>query len=233
MECMYPTHLIYKALGSPEVKTEQCEGICAFCGTEITEGVLLKESVSETFTNYDLLIDRTASHVCRCCYACLKDARLRRMNFIATPEELIIFKRDQLEHYLFEPPSAPFVFSVTISMKKHASFKARVNFSRKMFYVQKEDEQILFSPAKYREIYDAMKRLYTIFSKSAIQNEYYLPDFIRKYGLQNFVRDEGIIKNERGTQQFNLLIYSLNMSEEQLKKMKERKAKKEKENEVK
>lgn len=230
---MYPTHLIYRALGNPHVETEQCKGICAFCGTEINEGVLLKNSVSDTFTNFDLLIDRTASHVCKCCYACLKDARLRRMNFIAVGDSdesnahLIIFKRDEIERYLFNPPPVPFVMSVTLTMKKHSSFKARVNYSQKLFYIQKEDEQILFSPNKYKEIHESMKKLYSTFSKTAIQTSDYQQNFIRKYGLQNFMRDEEIIKRERGTQQFNLLVYALNMSEEQLKEFKERKAKQE------
>lgn len=229
----YPTHLIYQALGKPHVLSEPCTGICAFCGTEIKEGVPLKNSVSDTFTNYDLLIDRNASHVCQCCYACLKNARLRRMNFIAVGDSdesnahILFFKRDEIERYLFNPPPLPFVMSVTLSMKKHASFKARVNYSQKLFYVQKEDEQILFSPNKYKEIYEAMRRLYSTFSKSAIQNNDYQQNFIKKYGLQNFMRDEEIIKCERGTQQFSLLIYSLNMSAEQLKKFKERKAKQE------
>lgn len=228
----YPTYLIYQALGKPHVETEPCNCICAFCGTEIQEGVQLENTISDAFTNFDLLTDRTASHVCAACNACVREPKLRRMNFIAIGDSesnahIVFFKREEIERYIFSPPPVPFVISVTLSMKKHASFKARVNYSQKLFYIQKEDEQILFSPNKYKEIYEAMRRLYHMFSKTAIQSGDYQQNFIKKYGLKEFIRDEGIIKNVRGTQQFNLLIFSLNMSEEQLKKFKERKAKQE------
>ncbi len=224
---MYPTHLIYQALGNPQVETEQCKGICAFCGTEVHDGIPLEKSVSDTFTNFDLLTDRTASHVCRCCYACLKEPKLRRMNFIATEQGITYFKRDELEKWLFNPSLAPFVFAVTESMKKHNSFKARVNYSQKLFYVQKEDTQILFSPSKYKPIFEAMKRLYRSFSKTAIGSGDYQQNFIKKYGLREFMQDEAIIKDERGSMQFELLLFAMNMSEENLKKFKERKAKQE------
>lgn len=224
---MYPTHLIYQALGKPQVETETCKGICAFCGSELSEGLKFENSVSDAFTNFDLLTDRTASHVCKCCYACLKESKLRRMNFIATEQGLIYFKRDEIEKLLFNPPQPPFVFAVTESMKKHNSFKARVNFSQKLFYVQKEDTQILFSPNKYKAIFDAMKRLYRSFSKTAIGSGEYQQNFIKKYGLQEFMHDEAIIKNERGSFQFDLLLFAMNMSDENLKKFKERKARQE------
>lgn len=227
---MYPTHLIYEALRNPQIEIEPCKGICAFCGSEIQEGVKLEDSVSDTFTNFDLLADRNASHVCKCCYTCLKETKLRRMNFIATEQEITYFKRDEIEKLLFNTPQPPFVFAVTESMKKHNSFKARVNYSQKLFYVQKEDTQILFSPNKYKDIFDAMKRLYRSFSKTAIGSGEYQQNFIKKYGLAEFIHDEDIIKNERGSFQFDLLLFAMNMSEENLKKFKERKAKQEAKN---
>lgn len=224
---MYPTHLIYQALGKPLVETKLCKGICAFCGDEIQDGVKLENSVSDTFTNFDLLTDRTASHVCKCCYACLKEPKLRRMNFMVTERGIVYFKRAEIEKLLSNPPPPPFIFAVTESMKKHNSFKARVNYSQKLFYVQKEDAQILFSPTKYKDIFDAMKRLYRSFSKTAIGSGEYQQNFIKKYGLRGFMQDEAIIKNVRGSMQFELMLFAMNMSEENLKKFKERKAKQE------
>ncbi len=227
------THLIYRALGKPRVETEPCNGICAFCGTGIHEGVKLENTVSDAFTNYDLLTDRTSSHVCAACNACIREPKLRRMNFIAIGDSnesnahIIYFKRDEIERYLFQSIPTPFVFAVTESYKKHMSFRARVNYSNKLFYVQKEDVQILFSPSKYLEIYEAMRRLYRTFSKSAIQTGDYQQNIIKKYGLREFIQDESIIKNERGTMQFELMLFAMNMSEEQMRKFKERKAKKE------
>jgi len=210
------THLIYRALGEPHIETEPCKGICAFCGTEIQEGVKLENTVSDAFTNYDLLTDRTASHVCAACNACVREPKLRRMNFIAIGDSdesdahIIYFKRDEIERYLFQPLPTPFIFAVTESYKKHMSFRARVNYSNKLYYVQKEDTQILFSPNKYKPIFDTLNRLYLIFSKNEIELGNYYMNRIKKYGLNNFQEDEGIIKEHRGTLQFNLLIYALN-----------------------
>jgi CRISPR type IV-associated protein Csf1 len=226
---VYPTHLIYDALNLKTLGvTEPCNSVCAFCGTKITHGIKLKDTISDAFTNFDILINRDASHVCTCCYSCLKEPKLRHMNFIAigdSPEtnaQLIYFKRNEIEKWLFNPPSPPFVFAVTISMKKHMSFKARINYSNKVFYIQKEDEQIPFSPDKYKPIFEAMNRLYKTFSKSTIQTGSYQQPYIQKYGFHEFKQDEAIIKDKRGTQQFNLLIYSLNMNEEQLNKFRKK-----------
>jgi CRISPR type IV-associated protein Csf1 len=223
----YPTHLIYQALGKPVVETERCIGICAFCGTEIQEGVRLDDTISDAFTNFDQLTDRAATHVCEACNACVKEPKLRRMNFIATEQGITYFKRDQIEKLLFNPPVPPFVFAVTESMKKHMSFRAKVNYSQKLFYIQKEDTQILFSPNKYQRYFEAMKRLYRSFSKTAIGSGEFQQNFIKKYGLHEFMQDENIIKIERGSMQFELLLFAMNMSDENLKKMKERIAKKE------
>ena len=221
----YPTHLIYQSIGKPQVETEICTGICAFCGSEILGGIKLESAISDAFVNFDLLTDRTASHVCECCYACLKEPKLRRMNFIATEKGITYFKRDEIEKLLFYPPNPPFIFAITESMKKHNSFKARINYSQKLFYVQKEDTQILFSPNRYKDIFEAMRRLYHSFSKTTIGRGNYQQNFIKKYGLLEFMHDEAIIKNERGSFQFNLLLFAMNMSEENLKKFKERKSK--------
>lgn len=230
---MNQTHLIYQALGKPHVETEPCNGICAFCGNEIQEGVKLENTVSDAFTNYEVLTDRTATHVCAACNACVREPKLRRMNFIAIGDSdesdahIIYFKRDEIERYMFQPLPTPFIFAVTESYKKHMSFRARVNYSNKLYYVQKEDTQILFSPNKYKGIFEAMCRLYRNFSKTAIGSGDYQQNFIKKYGLREFMQDEAIIKNERGSMQFELLLFAMNMSDENLKKMKERIAKKE------
>lgn len=213
----YPTHLIYQALGKPHVLSEPCTGICAFCGTEIQEGVRLEKTVSEAFTNYDQLTDHTASHVCSACNACVREPKLRRMNFIAIGDSdesnahIIFFKRDEIEKWLFNPPPAPFVFGCTINYKKHLSFKAKVNCSSKLFYVQFEDNSILFSPSKYKPIFEAINRLHLVFSKSEIESGNYYMNRMRQYGLRAFQNDEGTIKEHRGTLQFNnLLMYALN-----------------------
>jgi len=219
----YPTHFIARRLSHENIPLTDCDSICVFCSKEITHGIPFKKTVSSNFTNLDIVQHIDSDYVCSDCYVCLKEPKLRRFNYIATNTDLIYFKRSDIENYLFNPPEPPFIFSITESMKKHSSFKARINHSQKLFYVQKEDEQILFSPSKYIELFNTMKRLYTTFSKTAIKTGNYKPNYIKKYGLHHFIRDETIIKKHRGSQVFNLLLYALNLSDEQLKKIEERK----------
>jgi len=126
---MNATELIYTAAGSPMVEIVQTEGICAVCGKEIDEGVPIKKVVSSTFMDWNVLADMTAPHVCKACKWCIKEPKTRRSQYIATKDELICFKRDDIEKYLFNPPEPPFVFFVTSSYKKHGSFWAQVNYA--------------------------------------------------------------------------------------------------------
>jgi CRISPR type IV-associated protein Csf1 len=169
-----------------------------------------------------MLADMTASHVCNACMWCIKEPKMRRSQWIATENQLEFFKRDDIERYLFDPPEPPFVFFVTSSYKKHGSFRARVNDSRKLFYVQFEDRQILFSPSKYRDLFELMKRMYTVFNKTQeIGKGDYIQKRVFEYGLKQWQNDEVILKQHRGSQVFELLVYALNKPEEAKKKQEE------------
>jgi len=209
------TELIYRAAGSPPIETEPADGICAVCGKEISEGIPIKRVVSSSFTDWNFLADMTASYVCAACTWCIKEPKMRRSQYIATENELLYFKREDIEKYFFEPPEPPFVFFVTSSYKKHGSFRARVNDSRHLFYIQFEDRQILFSPNKYRELFNTMKRMYSVFNKmKEIAKGDYIQKRVMSYGLPNWRADEEILKQYRGSQVFELLLYALNKPEE-------------------
>ncbi|MEA3324440.1 MAG: hypothetical protein U9Q37_04795 [Euryarchaeota archaeon] len=209
------TELIYRAAGSPEVQTVPATGICAVCGNEISEGIPIKKVVSSAFMDWNVLANMSASHVCAACKWCIKEPKLRRSQYMATDSGLTYFKRDDIEKYLFDPPEPPFVFFVTSSYKKHGSFKARVNGSRDLFYVQFEDRQILFSPNKYKELFGLMHRMYLVFNKvNEIGNGDYIHKRVFEYGLKQWQRDEATLKQYRGSQVFELLVYALNKPEE-------------------
>jgi len=215
---MNATELIYTAAGSPMVEIVQTEGICAVCGKEIDEGVPIKKVVSNTFMDWNVLTDMTASHVCKACKWCIKEPKTRRSQYIATKDELTYFKRDDIEKYLFNPPEPPFVFFVTSSYKKHGSFRAQVNHSQKLFYVQFEDRQILFSPNKYKELFGLMTRMYQTFNKlQEIGKGKYIQKRVMEYGLKQWQKDEATLKQYRGSQVFELLLYALNKPEEEKK----------------
>ena len=211
---MNATELIYHAAGSPPVEVVSAEGICAVCGKAISEGVPIKKVVSGAFTDWNMLADMNASHVCSACTWCIKEPKMRRSQYIATENELIFFKRDDIEKYLFEPPESPFVFFVTSSYKKHGSFRARVNDSQQLFYIQFEDRQILFSPNRYRELFELMKKMYITFNKTQeIGQGNYIQKRVMEYGIEKWKRDEEILKQHRGSQVFELLLYALNKPE--------------------
>lgn len=215
---MNATELIYHAAGSPPVETVPATGICAVCGAEITEGVPIKKVVSSAFTDWNMLADINASHVCKACKWCIKEPKTRRSQYIATENWLEYFKRETIEHWLFFPPCPPFVFFVTSSYKKHGSFRAKVNGSRDLFYIQFEDRQILFSPNKYKELFELMKRMYATFNKTQeIGTGNYIQKRIMEYGIEKWRQDEEVLKKYRGSQVFELLLYALNKPEEETK----------------
>lgn len=216
---MHATELIYQAAGIPHIATlVPHDGICAVCGKAISEGVPIKRVVSSAFTDWNMLADMTASHVCAACTWCIKEPKMRRSQYIATEGELIYFKRDDIEKHLFTPPATSFVIFITSSYKKHGSFRARVNDSQKLFYIQFEDRQILFSPSKYRDMFGLMEKMYAVFNKTReIGKGDYIQKRVMEYGLKEWRRDEAILKQYRGSQVFELLLYALNKPEEATK----------------
>ena len=196
------------------------DGICAVCGKAISEGVPIKKVVSSAFMDWNALADMTtASHVCAACTWCIREPKLRRSQWIATKKQLMFFKRDEIGDWLFDPPNhPPFIFSCTASYKKHGSFRARVNNSRTLFYVQFEDRQILFSPNRYRELFELMEKMYAVFNKTReIGKGDYIQKRVGEYGLKEWQRDDAILKQYRGSQVFELLLYALNKPEEATK----------------
>jgi hypothetical protein len=220
---MIPTHLIHQGAGLPDVENlGDIDSTCVVCGCEISEGVPIKKVVSDAFTNWDVLADATKTHVCKACTWCIKNRKTRQSCYVATDDNLVFFKRDDIEKYMFDPPETPFVLFVTASYKKHGSFRAHVNQSRKLFYVQFEDRSILFSPSKYRDLFDLMKRMYATFNKTEeIGKGEYIQHRVQEYGIDAWKRDESIIAQHRGSMVFELLLYALNKPEETLKKIEE------------
>lgn len=211
---MNATELIYHAACSPDIEVESIGGVCAVCGKTITEGVPIKKVVSSSFTDWNFLADISASHVCAACTWCIKEPKMRRSQYIATENRLVYFKREIIEHWLFFPPHPPFVFFMTSSYKKHGSFRAKVNGSRDLFYIQFEDRQILFSPNKYKELFELMKRMYATFNKTQeIGTGNYIQKRVMEYGIEKWREDEAVLKRYRGSQVFELLLYALNKPE--------------------
>lgn len=195
-----------------EKDIENVKAQCCMCGKEYTEAIKIKKILSEHFTNYEYFKYKT-DYMCLNCAKCLKDDRLRKNNFIADKNKIILFKQNEIEKYIYEMEkyvSTPFVFAVTRSFKKHNSFKCKLNYDYKYFYIQEEDKKYIFDVEKMKKLYEILNEAYLHFTKDEMITGIYKFASIEKYGIDNFIKLENILKEYRGTHKFNLLIYMLN-----------------------
>ena len=211
---MHNTEIIFKAAGEPEVNVceiEKCK--CKVCVKDITEGIPYNKVISSNFTNYDFLRDTNSKYICAACVWCISNPELRRNNFIADIRNLYLLKKNDLEEYLFNLSnyvSGEFVVGVTISFKKHNSFRCKVNINPDCFWIRQEDTEYIFDVKKLRPIYDLLNDAYMQFSKDEILSGQYRMASIEQFGLGKFREYEAVFRQYRGTAQFNLMIYMLN-----------------------
>jgi hypothetical protein len=210
---MYPTELIYHALGKPEVENlEPHEGVCAICGKPITEGVKISKVVSGTFTNWNELAVPSSQYACKECALMFQgeySKQLRRSSFVATAKEVIFFKNSDLAQYLFSPPQPPFVFAVTTSFKKHNAFRSFVSYSKDKFLIRYEDAVVIFDRLHALRVFRAMIKLYYGgFTKSEIELGNYSFKRMMDYGNECLQLEEEL-SIERGSPLFDLLITAL------------------------
>ncbi len=223
------TEIIYSALEKsgielPELPLEETEGNCMMCGKEIKEGVRYKKVVSANFTDYDVFTNIQGSHICKECATCVKIRELRTNNIIADKDNLYLLKKNDLEEYLFNIDkyvSGDFIIGITRSFKKHNSYRCKVNNNTNIFVIREEDKEYVFNRHDMKVLYDMVWDMYLYFTKDEIQTGQYSIAKIQEYGLEKFTENENIIKQHRGTHQFDLLLYMLN-SEKRNEIVKER-----------
>lgn len=209
---MNATKILSKNLKIELNKKEEIEVRCALCGQKISEAVQIKDVISSNFTNFEYFKYKT-NYLCIDCAKCLKDDELRKNNFIADQNKIILFKQNELEAYIFELEKyigIPFVFAITRSFKKHNSFKCNLNYDYNTFYIQEEDKKYLFDVKRMQKLYKTLNEAYLHFTKDELLTGNYRIISVEEYGNDNFLKLENILKQFRGTHQFNLLIYMLN-----------------------
>lgn len=233
---MNSTEIIYSALQKsnielPDLAIEAVETHCMMCGKAIKEGVKYKQVVSGNFTDYDVFININGTHICKECATCVKTRELRINNIIADKDNLYLLKKNELEEYLFNIDkyvTGDFIVGITRSFKKHNSYRCKVNSNTNVFIIREEDKEYVFDRVKMKELYDIIWDMYRYFQKDEIQTGQYSIARIQEYGLEKFKKHESIIKQYRGTHQFDLLLYMLNSGvrnkivEERIQKQKER-----------
>jgi len=185
---------------------------CKICGIK-KECIKEKEAISSNFTNHDLCKCKDSLYICIDCTKCLKDVELRRNNFIADKNNLYLFKKNDIEEYVFNIDKYikdDFIVGITYTFKKHNSFKCNINSNFEKFYIQQEDDKILFDLNKAKYIYDILNDAYLYFTKDELLTGEYKTISVYQYTLTSFDLLEKTIKDIRKTNLFKFLIYILN-----------------------
>lgn len=216
---MFPTELVYNAVNMPLLSNSFSlnYGHCALCRRPFhgDGAVTVKDAIKETFTNRDLL-DPRSQYVCVACAYCLRDAKLRRKDFVACENELRFLQRNELVKVLLNPPIPPFIFCIGLSHKKHLVIRTRVNLSRNLFYVQFEEQGIWVQPDKHKHLAFSIQALIREFSKGQVARGEYFP--CSQIRPDELFRLDNIVKPYRGSSIFNLFLHA---SQSQEKKQNE------------
>ena len=224
---MNPTKLLSNNLNVTLNKIEKIETKCTICGEKINEAIQIKNVISGNFTNFEYFKYKT-NYLCIDCAKCLKDDKLRKNNFIADKNKIILFKQNEIEKYIFEVDKyieIPFIFAITRSFKKHNSFKCKLNYDYKYFFIQEEDKKYIFDTENMKKLYEILNDAYLCFTKEELLTGNYRFISIEQYGKENFQKLETVLRKYRETHQFDLLIYMLNSERrnEYIKQKKEEK----------
>lgn len=219
---MTPQQLIYKALDTPEIEAAEAAGACCLCGAANAK-LDRKPFIKEGFTNLDRLMAPESPAICEACAYMFVLPKLRQSSWAATESHMIWLRREDLWDLLWSPPAPPFALYVTTSYKKHGSFKTRVNHSQKSYYIQFEEIGVTFLPQQLRRLADTMEMLYSVpaqdegkanpisfFTKDEIHSGRYNQGRIKRYGITAFAEAEAILRAQRDTPAFGLLVYALN-----------------------
>ncbi|MEG1871005.1 MAG: hypothetical protein RR192_03295, partial [Peptostreptococcaceae bacterium] len=171
---MNNTEILYNALHIQNVDgLENADNKkCFVCGSDIEQGIKIKDVFSSNFTNFEACNNLKGTHVCKYCTYCLKDADLRKNNIVADKNKVYFLKKNDIENYLFnleEYVKDEFVVAITTSFKKHNSFRCRVNADTKKFYIRQEDKEVLFEVDKMKYIYKKLNEAYLQFSKEELE----------------------------------------------------------------
>lgn len=214
---MTNTEIIYNALKKAghelaKIEVEEVDTECMMCSKSITEGVRRNRAVSSNFTDYDTFKNIKGTHICEECTNCLKSTDLRYNNFVADKNNIHLFKKQDLENYLFDLDkfvSSEFVVGITRSYKKHNSFRCSINYNTKRFYIREEDKEYLFDVELGKTLYEKLWAMYLYFTKDEILAGNYSINRIQEFGIDKFGVYEGIISEHRGTHYLDLLVFML------------------------
>jgi len=217
---MKNTYLIGKHLTLPKPNIEIKK--CCMCGNDGL-GFRKKDVLSSSFMDNDCLNE--SSEICIYCAACIgrgqaQNEQIRLFSFIATNEQLIKLKREDIWNNIFSPPSPPFVFGVTYSHKKHISFKAPVCLPANQYQIQTDSGRVDINIGQIEPLTKIMQTWYSICKDTKQEPTWFTKNEIligcnnfkriEEYGINHYFQESAVINHFRGTALLELLCYALN-----------------------
>lgn len=135
--------------------------VCAVCGCSFTDNPVTEiaigtaNALSNTFTNYDVLVAPTSNYVCQPCYTMLKG--FRGKSFAITPNQYISLNpsqdKERIVELLIEPPEFPIAINLPPpGYKKHLLIYTTINYSFPI--VVYSDPGPVIIPPDFRELYE-------------------------------------------------------------------------------
>jgi len=141
--------LLLKATSSIP-QTGNTKGICVVCGNEVDDGIPVKECVSDNFTGWSYFF--AGNCMCPECAFLFSDQTFRRKSWVASLQEFKVFKNDEAQQILFNPPDPPFFIHIAKTGQKQTWLTCihRVAHSPHKYFFshEKYDVPILFEHDK-------------------------------------------------------------------------------------
>ncbi len=179
-------------------KVYDVDSICSFSGQRITKGILRKDFISSTFTDYQYLkydSDYVGLDIALCMEYVIPNGKgklisLRFKSFYVSEDSIRFLNREDLEGLIFNIPNDKFVLCVSFGFKKHISFKSEINYNRNIFNVYTDKGVCQIDVFQIKELYSILKNWYTVIDgkeDTSQQVTYFTKDDIL-YGCGNLSR---------------------------------------------
>lgn len=96
---MQLTHFFYEAAGRPEVmqKKDIVTGseVCCLCGQPVTQFILRKIAIPESFTDHDVFRNILGAAICLACAYTIKSEMAREKSCLVTEDHIFIYSTDK------------------------------------------------------------------------------------------------------------------------------------------
>jgi len=169
------------------------KGTCALCNCEVSNGYLIKNTVSANFNDF-YIFKNNSKTLCLTCSSLFKtknlkeNQTLRQVNFFATEKEFITTKNRSVLFDLIKKEKSPFMVGVNFSYKKHFFFFCKVNYNKDSITIGTDKGLVKINLDDMLEIHETAKEMIAFkFSKTEIISGKSIKfNVIGKFGLSKY-----------------------------------------------